>query len=150
MDDTNPILDLKFLPLSHLEITESEVEVESSHLDSLPLCFNTFQIMKGNWDQILADNHKRKHELSKEPTLPYKAPHDRISDVLDGFFFQSQSPCVHNALKSYYDMDMIRKSSPLYDSIEVVAQHLIDSMQTCFELIEDHENTSVVAGYEAE
>ena len=47
-------------------------------------------------------------------------------------------------------MDMIRKSSPLYDSIEVVAQHLIDSMQTYFELIEDHENTSVVAGYEAE
>ena len=47
-------------------------------------------------------------------------------------------------------MDMTRQSSTLSNSVEVVAQHSSGSMQTCSELIEDLESTSIVPGYEAE
>ena len=47
-------------------------------------------------------------------------------------------------------MDMTRQSSPLFDSVEVVAQHSSGSMQTCYELIEDQESASAVPRYEAE
>ena len=74
MDDKKSVLGLAVQPLSPFEcqvaneITESETDDELIEFDSLPLCFNAFQIMKGNWDHILADNHKGKHEVSEEPT----------------------------------------------------------------------------------
>jgi hypothetical protein len=97
MDDTEPFLDPEVRSLSHLEcqisdeITESETDDELIQFDSLPLCFNSFQIVKGNLGHILVENHRRNHEVSVEPMLqPSKALHDPIADMLDGLCFQSQ------------------------------------------------------------
>ena len=49
MNDTNPFSDPEVLPLSHLQNTESEIDEDSTHLGSSPLCFNAFHIMMGNW-----------------------------------------------------------------------------------------------------
>ena len=48
IDDTNPFADPEVFPLSHLETTQSEIENESTPLGSLPLCFDSFQIIKIN------------------------------------------------------------------------------------------------------
>ena len=123
MDDKKYVLDPGVQPLSPFEcqvadeIIESETDDKLIMLDSLPLFFNAFHIMKGKCDHILADNHKRKHEVSEEPMLPSKSPHDPIVDALDGFCFQSQSSFVHNSLKIFYDMDMIRQSSLFSDLV---------------------------------
>jgi hypothetical protein len=75
MDDTQPILDLEVWSLSHLEcqildeITESETDDELIQFDSIPLCFNSFHIVKGNFGHILVENHRRNHEVSVEPML---------------------------------------------------------------------------------
>ena len=46
--------------ISHLEITKYEMEEESKPLGSLPLCFNSFQILKGNLhpEDLLAPIHE--------------------------------------------------------------------------------------------
>ena len=62
-----------------------KAEEELIQFDSLPLCFNSSQILKGNLGHILVDNHRRNHEMSMEPTLQSsKALHDPIADTLDG------------------------------------------------------------------
>ena len=60
MDDTNPILDQEIQSLNHIEIIESEIDDELIQIDSFPLCFNAFQIVKGNLDHILVDNLRRR------------------------------------------------------------------------------------------
>ena len=49
IDDTNPFADPVVFPLSYLETTQSKIENESTPLGSLPLCFDSFQIIKRNW-----------------------------------------------------------------------------------------------------
>ena len=115
MDDTKPFSDPEVRSLSHLEcqisdeIIESETDDELIQFDSMPLCFNLFQIVKGNIGHIVVDNHGRNHEVSVEPMLqPSKTLHDPIDDMLDGLCFQSQFPLTRNDFKKCYDMDMIR------------------------------------------
>ena len=51
MDNANPFSNLEVLPLRHLgvtaRITEREMEDEPTPFESLPLCFESFQIAKG-------------------------------------------------------------------------------------------------------
>jgi hypothetical protein len=107
--------------------------------------------MKESLGHILVDNHRRKREISVEPMLePSKALHDPITNALDGLCFQSQFSCIHNAIKSYYDMDMIKQCAPLFGLVEVSTQNSSDKIQACSELLEDMESTSAVPGYEVE
>jgi hypothetical protein len=39
---------------------------ELIHFDSLPLCFNSFQTLKGNLGQILVEDHSVCHEMLAE------------------------------------------------------------------------------------
>jgi hypothetical protein len=94
------------------EIMKPETGDELIHLDSLPLCFNSFQILRGNLGQILVESHSVSHEVPVEPMPPLsKAFYDPIADILDRLCFQSQFSFTPNDFKNCYDMDMIRQSA---------------------------------------
>ena len=100
------------------EIMKPETGNEHIHCDSLPLCFNSFQNLRGNFGQILVESHSVNHEVPVGPVLPLsKAFYDPIADILDEVCFQSLFSFTPNELKNCYNMDMIRQSSPLSGSI---------------------------------
>jgi hypothetical protein len=91
------------------EIKEPGIGDELIQFDSLPLCFNSFQIVRGNLGHILVENNSVNHEAPVEPIPhPYKALYDPIADILDGLRFQRYFPFTRNDFKSCYDIDMIR------------------------------------------
>jgi hypothetical protein len=82
------------------EITEAETSDEKIHFDSLPLCFSSFQIVRGNLGHILVENHSVSHEVPIEP-MPQssKSFYDPIADMLDSLCFQSQVSFTPNDFK---------------------------------------------------
>ena len=85
---------------------------EMIHLDSLPPCFNLFQILRGNLGQIQVESHNVSHEAPVEPMPPLsKIFYDPIVDIMDNVCFQSQFSFIPNVFKNCYDMDMIRQSA---------------------------------------
>ena len=94
-----------------------EIGNEHIHCDPLPLCFNSFQILRGNFGQILVESHSVSHEVPVDPMPPLsKAFYDPIVDILDEVCFQSLFSFTPNELKNCYNMDMIKQSSPLTSS----------------------------------
>jgi hypothetical protein len=72
------------------EIMKPETSDELIHLDSFPLCFNSFQILRGNLGQILVESHSVSQEVPVEPMAPLsKAFYDPIAEVLDDLCCQS-------------------------------------------------------------
>jgi len=72
------------------EIMKPEIGDELIHLDSLPLCFNSFQILRGNLGHIIVKSHNVSHEVSVEPMPPLsKEFYDPIADILDNVCLQS-------------------------------------------------------------
>jgi hypothetical protein len=99
--------------------------------DSLPLCFHSFQILRGNIGQILVEIHSVNHEVPVGPVLPLsKAFYDPIAHILDEVCFQSLFSFTPNELKKCYNMDMIRQSSPLSGSAEISVQNPSNEIQT--------------------
>jgi hypothetical protein len=91
------------------EIPKPETGDELIHFDSLPLCFNSFQILRGNLGQILVESHSVSREVLIEPMTPSsKELYDPIAYILDGLCSQNHFPFTHNDFKDRYDMDMIR------------------------------------------
>jgi hypothetical protein len=83
------------------EVMKPETSDELIHLDSLPLCFNSFQILRGNLGQILVESHNVSHEVPVEPMPPLsKAFYDPIADILDNVCFQSQFSFIPNVFKN--------------------------------------------------
>ena len=104
--------------------------------------------MKGNLGHYLVESHRGNHEVSMVPRMqPSKAPHDQIADTLEGWSFQSHFSYTHNNSKIFYDMDLIRHSAPLFDSVEILTQNSLDKIQTFSELFEDMENTCAVPSH---
>jgi hypothetical protein len=72
MDDKEHVLDPDLHPLIHLEFqildasSESVTCDELIHFDSIPLCSNSFQILKGNFDHILNDEYRKDYKVSLE------------------------------------------------------------------------------------
>jgi hypothetical protein len=94
------------------EIMKPETSDELIHLDSFPLCFNSFQILRGNLVQILVESRNVSHEVPVEPMPPLsKSFYDPIADILDNVCLQSQCSFTPNDFKNCYDMDMIRQST---------------------------------------
>ena len=88
---------------------KQETGDELIHLDSLPLCFNSFQILRGNLGKILVESHYVIHEAPIEPMPPLsKTFYDPIADIMDNVCFQTQFSFTPNDFKNCYDMDMIR------------------------------------------
>jgi hypothetical protein len=133
------------------EILKPETGDELIHFDSLPLCFNSFQILRGNLGQILVESHSVSHEVSVEPMTPSsKELYDPIADILDGLCSQNHFPFTRNDFKDCYDMDMIRQSTPMSCSVGVLEKNSSDQIQACFESLEDIESTCVAPGHEVE
>ena len=106
------------------EIMNPEISDELIHFDSLPLCFNSFQILRGNLGQILVKSHNVSHEVPVEPMPPLsKSFYELIVDIMDNVCFQSLVSFTPNELNNCYDMDMIRQSTPLSGSIEASFQN---------------------------
>jgi hypothetical protein len=106
------------------EIMKPETCDELIHLDSLPVCFNSFQILRGNIGQILVEGHNVNHEVLVEPMPPLsKVFYDPIANILDNVSFQSQFSFTLNDFKNCYDMDMIRQSTTGVCSTEASFQN---------------------------
>jgi hypothetical protein len=133
------------------EIMKPEIGNEHIHCDSLPLCFNSFQILRGNFGQILVESHSVNHEVPVGPVLPLsEAFYDPIADILDEVCFQSLFSFTPNELKKCYNMDMIRQSSPLSGSTEISVQNPSDEIQTHLEMSEDLKTSQEKQGQEME
>jgi hypothetical protein len=88
--------DPKVKPLRFFEVQTSDevMKLETSdemiHLDSWSLCFNSFQILRGNIGQILVERHSVSHKVPIEPMTPLsKSFYDPIADLLDDLCRQS-------------------------------------------------------------
>jgi hypothetical protein len=133
------------------EIMKPETGDELIHVDSFPLFFNSFQILRGNLSQILVKIHSVSHEVPIEPMPPLsKAFCDPIADMLDRLCFQSQFSFTPNDFKNCYDMDMIRQSAIGVCSIEVSFQNPSENLQPCQEVHEDANSTTISSNHEVE
>jgi hypothetical protein len=113
---------------------------ELIHFDLLPLCFNAFQILRGNLGQILVESHSVNHEVPVGPmTLLSETFYDPIADILDDVCFQSPVSFTPSELKNGYDMDMIKQSTPLSGSTDASFQNPSEHLQSCKEFLEDTE-----------
>jgi hypothetical protein len=120
-------------------------------LDSLPLCFSSFQTLRGNLGHTPVENHRVSHEVPIEPKpLSSEAFYDPIVDMLDSLCFQRQFSFTPNDFKNCYDMDMIRQSTPLSGSIEISVQNPLDEIQTYPDMLEDLKTPRVAQGQEVE
>jgi hypothetical protein len=127
------------------EIMMPETGDELIHLDSLPLCFNSFQILRGNLGQILVESHSVSHEVPVEPMPPLsKSFYDPIADILDNVCSQSQFSFTPNDFKNCYDMDMIRQSATGVCSTEASFQNPSEKLQPYQPLHEDENNIDTV------
>ena len=123
-DDTEVDPEVQPLNLSEGQISDEiptlETRDELIHFDSLPLCFNSFHIFRGNLGQILVKSHSVSHEMPAE-LIPHSSKlfYDPIADILDNVCFQSQFSFTPNDFKNCYDMDMIRQSATGVCSTEV-------------------------------
>jgi hypothetical protein len=133
------------------EIMKLETSDELIHLDSLPLCFNSFQILRGNLGQILVESHSVSHEVPIEPMAPLsKSFYDPIADVLDDLCRQSHFPSSSYRLKGCYDIDMIRQSTTGTCSAEVSFQNPPEHLQPCQEVHEDAKSITTTSNHEVE
>ena len=133
------------------EIVNPEIGDELIHLDSLPLCLNSFQILWGNLGQILVESHSVSHEVPIEPMAPLsKSFYDLISDVLDDLCRQSHFPSSNYRLKGCYDIDMIRQSTTGTCSAEASFQNPPEHLQPCQEVHEDAKSITTTSNHEVE
>jgi hypothetical protein len=157
MDDKEPVLDPEVQPLSHLEcqisdeITEAETDDDLILFDSIPLCSNSFQILKGNFGHILNDEYMKDYNVSLEPMQ--QLPHllqDPITEVLVDICRQSPVSFASHGLKNIYDFDMIRQSTSSLCSTEVSFQSPSEKLQPCQEVHEDVNSITTTSNHEVE
>jgi hypothetical protein len=124
---------------------------ELIHFDSLPLCFSSFQTLKGNLGQILVEDHSVSHEMPAEQ-IPQSSKifYDPIANMLDRLCFQSQFSFTPNDFKNCYDMDMIRQSATGVCSTEVSFQNPSEKLQPCQEVHEDANSITTTSNHEIE
>jgi len=133
------------------EIIKHGIGNELIYFDSLPLCFSSFQIVRGNLIHILVKNHSVSHEIPIEP-MPQSSKniYDPIANMMDSLYFQSQFSITLNDFKRCYDMDMIRQSTPMSCSVEVLVQNSSAKIKSCSKSLEYIKNTCVAPDHEVE
>jgi hypothetical protein len=133
------------------EIMKPKTDNELIHCDSLPLCFISFQIVRGNLGRILVENHSVNHEVPGGPIPPpSKTFYDPIADILDDVCFQSLASFTPNELKHCYDMDMFRQSTPLSGAAEASFQKPSEHPQSYKEVLKDTEGIGEKSSLDAE
>jgi hypothetical protein len=93
------------------ESLKPETNYELIQNNSVPLCFNSFQILKETLEQVLKDKYIKSQEISFESMQQScQSFQDPITDRLDDLWGQNHSSFASHELKSCYDIDMIRQS----------------------------------------
>jgi hypothetical protein len=122
-----------------------ETNSELIQNNSVPLCFNSFQILKETLGQVLKDKYIKGQEISFESMQQScQSLQDPIVDRLDALCGQNHSPSSSYGIKCCYDMDMLGQSTTGVCSAEVTLQIPSEQLQPCQEMHEDEDNIDIV------
>jgi hypothetical protein len=127
------------------EILKPEANYELIQNNYVPLCFNSFQILKETLGQVLKDKYIKGQEISFESMQQScQSFQDPIVDQLDGLCGQNHSPSSSYGIKRRYDMDMIGHSATGVCSAEASFQNSSGNLQPYQEMHEDENNIDTV------
>jgi hypothetical protein len=133
------------------ESLKAETNYELIQCNSVPLCFNSFQILKETLEQVLKDKYIKSQEISFESMQQScQSFQDPIADRLDDLCGQNHSSFTSHELKSCYDIDMIRQSVTGVCSAEASFQNPSEKLQPCLEVHEDANNITTTSNHEVE
>jgi hypothetical protein len=109
---------------------ELETRFESVECNSVPLDYNSFQILKETLEQVLKDKHIKSQEISFESMQQScQSFQDPIVDRLDDLCGQNHSSFASHELKSCYDLDMVKQSTSQSSSTTVLLLNLSENLQ---------------------
>jgi hypothetical protein len=133
------------------ESLKPETNYELTQNNYVPLCFDSFQFLKKNFEYMLKDKHTKNQELSMEPMQQsFQFLQDPVSNVLDDWCRQSHFPSSSYRLKGCYDMDMIRQSSTGMRLAEVSFHNTSEKLQSCQEVHKDANNITTTSNHDVE
>jgi hypothetical protein len=149
--DVEVVLNPESQPLTYFdfqisnEILKPDTNFELIQNNSVPLCFNSFQILKETLGQELKDKYIKGQEISFE-TMQQSCQffQDPIADRLDGMWGQNHPPSSSYGIKCCYDMDILGQSAIGVCSTEVTLQSPSEQLQPCQEMHEDEDNIDTV------
>ena len=107
--------------------------------DSIPLCFESFQFLKGILHSISSNEQPvENHAFSLEPIenglqQSFQVFHDPIADVLDDVYSQILSPLANCKLEKRIDTNLIRQLVSLSFSTGVSSQSSDESLHSWYE-----------------
>jgi hypothetical protein len=150
-DDVEAVLNPKFQHFTYSdfqipnESLKPEKNCELIQNNFVPLCFNSFQILKETLGQELKDKYIKGQEISFESMQQScQSFHDPIVDRLDGLWGQNRPPSSSYGIKRCYDMDMLGQSATGVCSAEVTLQSPSEQLHPCQEMHEDEDNIDTV------
>jgi hypothetical protein len=109
--DVEVVLNPELQPFTYFDFQISneslkpETNYELIQNNSVPLCFNSFQILKETLEQVLKDKYIKSQEISFESMQQScQSFQDPIADRLDDLCCQSHFPSSSHGIKSCYDI----------------------------------------------
>ena len=118
--------------------------------NSVPLCFNSFRILKKNFGQVLKDEYRNKQEISFESIQQScQSFQDPIVDQLDGLCGQNHSSFTSHETKRCYDIDMVRQSDSMFFAAEMSCQKPSEHPQSYEEVLKDTEGIGEKSSFDA-
>jgi hypothetical protein len=133
------------------ESLKPETNCELIQNNSVPLCFNSFQILKETLGQELKDKYIKGQEISFESMQQScQSFQDPIADRLDGLWGQNHSPSSSYGIKRCYDMDMLGQSATGVCSAEASFHKPSEHPQSYKEVLKDTECIGEKSSLDAE
>jgi hypothetical protein len=129
LKDMEVVLNPVSQPLTYIDFQilddslEPEANSELIQNNSVPVCFNSFQMLKETLGQELKDKNIKGQEISFESVQQSgQSFQDPIADQLDGLCGQNYSSFSSHEIKCCYDIDMVRQSDSLSFAAEASFQ----------------------------
>ena len=134
------------MPYFDFQISDERLKPEANseliQNNSVPLCFNSFRILKKTLGQVLKDEYRNKQEISFESMQQSRRSfQDPIADQLDGMCGQNYSSFSIHEIKSCYDIDMVMQSDSVSFAAEASFQKPSEHPQSDEEPLKDTECT---------
>lgn len=138
---------LDFQPPNAIDCQVADEDMEADTYDqmiqegSLPFCFESFQLLKGNLHStslVKNEQHVGNHVITLEPIenglqQSFQVFHDPIADVLDEVCSQSLSPWTIYEIETCIDTNLIRQPVSFSFSAEVSSQGSDQSLHSWYE-----------------
>jgi hypothetical protein len=122
------------------ESLKPETKCELIQNNYVPLCFNSFQMLKETLEQELKDKYIKGHGISFESMQQScQSFQDPIADRLDGLCGQNHSSFASHEIKRFYDMDMLGQSATGVCSAEASFHKPSEHPQSYKEMLKDTE-----------